>query len=293
MPDLVLPEINDKAISSAEMTAHWRSAEPKLSADLYSTLMATEAGRNKADIYQKNQYPFAARHFSLRAGYFMNSALKLLFRPDSDYDSILSIGSGFSLLTYTIALAFRKNESEKELYILDSDIQKILESRRTRLIELGLDEIEGVTFDQQVLDIEKAFSDRKSVKECFNPNVKNPILILEGLSYFLTPECLQWLFDGIQEAYPSAAIIWDYWPDNMLKRSRFFHTVLEYFKNELPENVNALIESGLFSRLTRNYKTVEIDLSILEKSVIGDQLDLVLTDENTHIPARMGTLCAR
>ena len=135
MPDPVVPVAvkHDPDISSAEMTGHWRSMEPNLSGDVHSTKMATPEGRAKAIDYQSTKYPFASRHFSLRAGYFLSSALRLLFQPEADYDSVLSLGSGFSLLTYTIALALRSKDRTRELYILDSDIDKILKARQEKL----------------------------------------------------------------------------------------------------------------------------------------------------------------
>jgi O-methyltransferase involved in polyketide biosynthesis len=287
------PEKYDKDISSAEMTAHWRSMEAQFSADPYSTHMATDAGRAKANEYLSKQYPFAVRHFSLRAKYFRQNALMLLFKPGADYDSILSLGSGFSLLTYTIALAFRAGDSQRKIYVLDSDIPKILQARQEKLKKLGLASIDGVHFEQQVLNIEQSFKDGKSVQACFSPHVKKPIIILEGLSYFLTPACLQWLFDGIKKGYPGAAIIWDYWPESLITRSPFFTTVLEYFKKELPEDVRALISTELLDCLSCGYDWNECDLAEFEKQVIPDKKNCLLTDEKTHIPARMGRLCVK
>ena len=76
---------------------------------------------------------------------------------------------------------------------------------------------------------------------------------MEGL-VFLTTDCLQWLFQQIKSIYPKAAIIWDYWPDDICERSQFFKTVLEYFKQSLPENVNAFVSNNLLDHLTQIIK---------------------------------------
>lgn len=283
-------EDEDKEISSAEMTATWRSQEPEVSFDSVSGRMATPAGADKATRYQHEQYPFAARHFSLRAGYFYRQALQLL--DEGDYDAIISIGSGFSLLTYTIAMEYQCKYPGKPLYIFDSDLEKIIVARVKKQSELELDTPAAVTFEQAAIDVEKAFKSGMEVDQLFNPSVKKPIFILEGVSYFLTPDCLQWLFLGIQRAYMGSAVIWDYWPDDLVKRSAFFNTVLTYFKKSLPEEVNALISTGLFSTLVSGYQAEESELVELEASMIAGSSEHVLTDENTHIPAKLCTLRA-
>ena len=116
---------HDKEISSAEMTACWRSLEKDLSLDHLSLLMSSKEGQAKATDYQHQQYPAVTRHFCLRARYFYDQAIKLL-TSDIHYDALISFGSGFSLLTRIIAEAFHQLQPNKSLFIFDSDIENIL-----------------------------------------------------------------------------------------------------------------------------------------------------------------------
>jgi O-methyltransferase involved in polyketide biosynthesis len=275
----------DKAISSCEMTALWRSAESELSKDHLSGFLVSPEGKQKTELYEQAQYPLATRHFSLRARYFYETALKLLF--SSQYDSLISIGSGFSLLTTITAQAYAKQNSHKPLYVLDTDIEKIITARENKIRQINLPT--HTNTNHKVIDIEKAYQNKTSLKTLFGAEAKHPIVILEGVSYFLTPDCLQWLFETIRETYTSAAIIWDYWPSNLVKRSAFFRGLLKYFRESLPDNENAqeLITPEIFDRLANGYSYEDLTLSNLEKFYLPESEHLLL-DENKFVPAGLG-----
>ena len=80
------------------MTAVSRSEYPTISKDKYSHLLASQAGYNKAQDYCHNEYPHAALQMSIRAGYCFDQCSKLL--NEGDFDAVVSLGSGFSLLTF-------------------------------------------------------------------------------------------------------------------------------------------------------------------------------------------------
>jgi O-methyltransferase involved in polyketide biosynthesis len=274
----------DKDISSCEMTALWRSAEPALSKDHLSGLLASVEGRQKTEAYEKAQYPLAPRHFSLRARYFYDTALKLL--TANQYDSLVSIGSGFSLLTTIIASAYQQQNPHKPLDALDTDIEKIIQARQEKIKKIDTPELQT---KHRIIDIEQAYQNKTNLTDLFGQDVKRPIIILEGVSYFLTPGCLQWLFQSVRETYQHAAIIWDYWPSNLVERSAFFRGLLNYFRDGLPDNENAqeLITPEIFNRLADGYRYEDLTLSDLEKMYLPEA-EYLLVDENDFVPAGVG-----
>ena len=59
-------------ISSAEMTAYWRSLYPLLSGDTLSINLASVEGIQKAKIFEeKFKYPLVGRKVSVRAGFML------------------------------------------------------------------------------------------------------------------------------------------------------------------------------------------------------------------------------
>src|SRR3989338_9366545 len=95
--------IQQKDISSAEITAVYRCAIPGLSRDTLSEKLASPAGKERAAAFiAKYNYPLVNRKISLRAGYFLSEATRLL--SSGQYDSCISFASGFSLLLYYTAM---------------------------------------------------------------------------------------------------------------------------------------------------------------------------------------------
>ncbi len=66
-------------VSSAEITAVYRCAIPELSSDRHSINLVSPAGKEKAAAFiAKYDYPLVTRKISLRAGYFLSEAVRLL-----------------------------------------------------------------------------------------------------------------------------------------------------------------------------------------------------------------------
>lgn len=279
----------EKEISSAEMTCTWRSDEPSLSFDEFSHYMATSEGTKKARDYQNSTYPLASRHFSLRAGYITATAVDLL--KTGDYDSIISLGSGFSLLTYCI---YRKLGTPDNITFFDSDIEPMLLARTRHLDEIKtkLDQYRDKQFLQESLDIEAAYQSQINFRTVLPKHCHNPIIILEGITYFLSPQCLQWLFTSIAQQYQTAAIVFDYWPHDASKQSRFFDGVLAYFRDYQPEAVKSLLSPDDLELQSQNFSMVaDLNISDIEReNKLITQSERVLTNPDTHIPARIRVL---
>jgi len=275
----------DKDISSAEMTAYWRSLESDLSFDTLSQLMITPEGQQKAINYQQSQFNAAPRTFCLRARYFYDEALQLL--NTNHYNSLISLGSGFSLLTYLIAKTYLQKHPDKKLNIIDTDLEKIINARKEKLDHIDL----GFNLDYQhfIADIEQAHQNNTPLADLFSTAATSPIFLIEGLSYFLSIDCLTWLFTSIQEQYENAAIIWDYWSSDLPQRSAFFVRLLEYFKNALPNNENgrSVISPEFLQQLTQGYHYNKLSLSDLEKKLLPIEKHILL-DENQFIPIDFG-----
>lgn len=284
--------LTEKEISSAEMTAAWRCDEPELSHDKMSKLIVSNQGLQKARSYQSTQYPFASRHFSLRAGYFLQQICKLL--SSGLYNALISIGSGLSLLTHCVVAEFERQHSGGQLFILDTDLPSMINARITRLMTLAknLSPSSQHQFEQCALNIELAYEMNKgnpsAFKEIFSMRPIHPIFILEGVSYFLTKQCLNWLFSNIR-SYENVAIIFDYWPDDAPKRSSFFIQMLSYFQTNLPENVQCLLSPEDLCTLSKSMQCSDMSLRNIEQQLIP-KTRCILTDEQTHIPAHVRVL---
>ena len=85
------------SVSSAEMTAVWRSCSASISQDALSGSLASNDGRNLAAVFRDDIYPLIERHIGVRARFFLENGVELL-RP-ARFDSCVSLGSGLSLLT--------------------------------------------------------------------------------------------------------------------------------------------------------------------------------------------------
>jgi O-methyltransferase involved in polyketide biosynthesis len=116
------------------MTAYWRSGENgKISGDTISGLLATEVGINAARQFEnKYDYPLIGRKVSIRARFFLDNAVKLI--KSDQYDSCISLASGFSLLTHLI---YKNTQTDiKTIKFIDSDLPDIIEQRKLRLKKL-------------------------------------------------------------------------------------------------------------------------------------------------------------
>jgi hypothetical protein len=283
----------DKDISSAEMTCTWRCDEPNISGDKLSHLLATPEGTQKAREYQQEQYELAPRHFSVRAGYFLKTASELL--ATREFDSIVSLGSGLSLLTHCIAS--QSMSMSNEIVIVDSDLDYMIQAREEKLLnhQPQLPKIsDNFQFNNISLDIETAYQSSKAGHQGLGMHLpgecKRPLFLLEGICYFLSNDCLSRLFNAMKH-YDHSAIIFDYWPDEAPKRSAFFTNVLQYFKTSLPEDVQSIVTPSMLAEYSSDMQILaDCWLDEAEQDLLQGKYAKKLIDPNTYIPAKICTL---
>jgi hypothetical protein len=237
-------EQNRSNISSAEMTALWRS-EYEISKDKLSKNITTSEGKRLADQFiSKYHYPIVSRKVSVRARFFLDKAILLL--RSRKYDSCISFASGFSLLLYLLLL--ETYEDIPALKFIDTDLTDIIKERSDRLKNFSDIEVLSLLrkIELQALDLENACQEKRHLKDIF-PSFLNPIFIIEGVIYFLSAKCVTWLFQEIS-SYENAAIILDYWPEEGTDQSKCFEHTVQELKGFMKENVVSFFNSGFWGK---------------------------------------------
>lgn len=209
----------EKEVSSAEITGVYRCAIPEYSGDTLSALLVSEAGKRRANAFiEKYQYPLVNQKISLRAGYFLTEALRLL--NSGLYDACISFASGFSLLMYFVA----QRSQMSNIQYFDTDFEHMIQERQKRISQVNqLDQKILSKIQLQACDVEQMYKENLSLKTRF-PTCHRPVFIGEGLTYFLSPGCVEWLITEIG-SYSQSATIVDYWPEDMLNTSALFARV--------------------------------------------------------------------
>jgi hypothetical protein len=279
-------KIND--VSSAEITAVYRCAHPELSGDTLSEKLASAAGKKRAaDFIAKYNYPLVNRKISLCAGYFLSEANRLL--TSGQYDSVISFASGFSLLTYYIAL---KNETRKEIKYYDTDFAHMIDERNQRINGishlLNADALKRIR--TKAFDIEKAYQENRTLKEAF-PDCHRPIFIADGVSYFLSPGCVDWFIEQMGSYEQSAAMLY-YWPKNMPELSSLFARVFsDLNKGMILETLKSFWDETTLAKFkkqfpnTSDWSLAEVDKMLSRASV--PPVEPMLHDTNEYFPVRL------
>ena len=275
--------MRDENVSSAEVTAYMRSQKPNLTHDNISHHLVSEAGIKKHhEFVDGMDYPLATRKIMARAGYFYEQALALL--KSNNYDSCISLASGFSLLTQLLSKQMPK------ITYYDVDLPHMITERNKRIKESGI-------FSEQELERTKTKSidlteiNEINLQEVF-ADCKKPLFILEGITYFLPEAILTSLLQKITQ-FNGSAIILDYWPEDSLEISAILKRIMSQLKGFIAEDFNSFLTAEHIKLLTEHYQDVT-QLSILEvDSLLSAQLneEPELTDQNQVFPIR--TLVAK
>jgi len=268
-------------LSSAEMTAYWRSKESQLSGDSLSIKLASPEGIALAKRFDKEVYPHTTRLLTVRNRFFESRVLKLL--KTDKYDSVISLGSGFSLLTYYISL-----KSDREIKYFDIDVPELIKFRKERIGAIANDlQIEANDKISMIsLDVEEASHNNKTFSETM-PKISSPVIIKEGLSYFLTFECLKWIFDGVKQ-YKNIAFVFDYWPDYAPDVSDGFNKASNFLNASAKENIKVQLSREEILNLI-DTATLQEDVEV--KDVEPEFLDCPLMDkEQNRWPARFAVV---
>jgi hypothetical protein len=274
-------------LSSAELTANYRCTFPELSGDTLSLLLSSDSGSALAEAFvSKYTYPLVTRKISVCAGYFLQEATRLI--QTGLYDSVISFASGLSLLTYLIA---EKNPQFSGL-LFDTDLPYMVKQRNERIAAIAdkhlapntLRKLQSINFD-----IEAAYKENRSLKKFFS-NCKRPIFILDGISYFLSSGCVDWLLQQIG-SYDCSAVTLYYWPENMLERSALFARVFnDLNKGMIKEELKSFWNANTLANLQTHFQTVsDLALETVEAKMVDNASECQLVDPNTFFPVRLVT----
>lgn len=284
-----------KDISSAEMTAIYRTTIPEISGDQYSQLLISEAGKIKARAFiERYHYPLVNRKVSARAGYLLLEANRLL--TSGYYDSVISFASGFSMLLYCIA---EKNLSQSAIQYFDSDLPHMIKERNKR-IDAIKDKLNPIVFNRLknfALDLEEACLNKKKLKELF-PNCEKPVFIIEGVIYFLSSDCVNWLIDEVG-SYHQAVVLLDYWPEDMQTISQKFREAFKDINTIIPEQTKSFWNAATMDKLKFLFPSVD-DWTIADidaKLSLQSGLPPELINPDDYFPlkiitAQKGKICA-
>ncbi len=273
-------------ISSSEMTAYWRSKYFLLSNDRLSVQLSSTDGIDKAHLFEeKYNYPLIGRKVSVRAGWFLEQAVSSLLT--SQYDSCISLGSGFSLLTYYIANRVSQSQS---IQFIDVDLDQILSVRNKRINALSTQKIVDsnilTRLSTKSIDLENAYQSGVNFNELFG-TCERPVFIIEGIIYFLSKGCVQWIFDGIA-TYKTNVIIFDYWPDGAANNSKCFKRVFDSLNDFIPEQIQRLLSIDELQKLCKSHLIKDVSLQEIENEWSrknGEEPQFLNQDE--FIPVRL------
>ena len=276
-------------ISSAEMTAYWRSLYPKLSSDTLSINLATAEGIQKATVFEeKFNYPLVGRKVSVRAGFMLQKSTEIL--STGLYDSCISLGSGFSMLTYMLAEQLNR-DNDMPIQFIDLDLLEIIKERKRRISRLIVDKKISAdvlsTIQNVDIDIEAMHTTDISFKGVFR-DCKRPLFIIEGLIYFLTQDCVKWLMQQITR-YDLSAVIFDYWPENGVNESLCFCNAIQAMAGFMPENVKSFWSDEGIAQLSGHFKQAEnLKIKNIENEMSEKNLDTPrFIDSNTFFPVQI------
>lgn len=278
---------NQNDLSSAELTANYRCVFPELSDDKISRLLSSDAGRALAEAFiEKYNYPLVQRKISVCAGYFLKEATRLIHT--GYYDSIISFASGFSLLTYLIV---EKNPQFSGT-IFDTDIAAMIDERHKRIESIAKNHLDLTLLSRlqtRAFDIEQAYKDNLGLAEMF-PDCKRPIFILDGVSYFLSSDCVDWLIKQMS-SYAHSAVTLYYWPEDMLNKSRLFARVFKDLnQGMIKEELKSFWDENTLKHFKKYFSTVnDLSLAAAEMNRVSDPSLCQLIDANTYFPVRLVT----
>lgn len=276
----------DKDISSAEMTAYWRSLYPTFSHDNASEKLASSLGIAKAHEFEKKfDYPLIGRHISVRAGFIFETASALL--STNQYDACISLASGFSLLNYYLA---EKHCAQDNIDYIDTDLPHMVAERKRRMDSLiNTSDIKENILNRvklQSLDLEESCREKMSLNDIFSA-YKNPLFIIEGVIYFLSQSCVSWCLDNIAN-FNHSACIFDYWPDDGVASSLCFKRVIDSLEGFIPEHIKSFWSHAQIQALDKQFTVVnDYSLADIERYMSKKQHESPLfTDQNTFYPVR-------
>lgn len=270
----------DPNFSSAEMTAFLRSSYSDISKDYISQHMVSNDGiGNTYQFITLFNYPLIARLISVRARFFLNEAVSLL--ETGKYDACISIASGFSLLTSLI-----KRKIERRVAFIDCDLKEMIDERQNRINNHFLfQDISANNTSHLVLNIADLYQKRINITTQFS-QFKNPLFLIEGLSYFLPKTITYWLMSQILQ-FENAAIIMDYCPTPNQEPNKCLQRLCANLPGFLCHGEAMLEQYKINEYLDKCHTAKCLDISEIEKELLTKKSDALLVDKDGFLPTKI------
>jgi O-methyltransferase involved in polyketide biosynthesis len=264
-------------VSSNEIAAYFRSRFPEISGDSLSRFLCSDEGIRLAKVFEQDVYPLVGRHLSVRNRFFFERSRSLL--GTGKFDMVLSLGSGLSLLTHHLAGV------ERHPRYIDADIPEVIQNRQAKLFEMrGRFPPTSAPVEMLEADLEELARQPAGGLRRLIGDVK-PLIILEGVSYYLSRSCLAWLFQEV-EKFETVAFVFDYWPSSA-EKSRTFQKMVSLFKQSITEDVKTTLSEEDLARSSGLKILEDIEIRDAERLFASDYR---LTDIQDIVPARFRVL---
>lgn len=225
------------------------------------------------------------RKISARSGYIFTEAVRII--EIYNCDSIISLACGYSMLGFLV-----NQRVKKAIDIVDTDLLDILQSRQSRYKYLPLNDSEKSSLSNihhLEFDIEKAFLEDIKLASFFK-RYKRPVIILEGITYFLNPKTRDWLMAQLKE-WDDACIILECWPESPLEIGQ---KIKESFKADLNKDFKENLQSFMLDKIIDELKVcydgkdIGVGEAELKLSKIAQE-ENQLIEQNEYYPIRIFT----
>ena len=184
------------------------------------------------------------------------------------------------------------NVAYGDVKYFDTDLPHMIAERTKRInnIKNELNHIVLEKIQSKALDVEKAYQKKQKLKDIF-PDCQRPIFIVEGLSYFLSPDCVSWLIEEMA-SYEQSAVIMDYWPENMPQISTLFARAFKDMNDKMIlEPLKSFWTSATIEKFKHHFpKASDWTLTQLDEALSHTQfIKPEMLDPNQYFPLKMIT----
>jgi O-methyltransferase involved in polyketide biosynthesis len=244
------------SVSTNQVVAFFRSNFPEISLDSLSEKLCSTEGRIFAQQHAQ-MYPLGGFHVSLRSRYFLESVLK---RKNKNHDAYVSIGSGLSLLSYQLA---EKIGSQWKYF--DSDLPDVITERVSAISTIADQLPVGKKLvTTTALNIEDAAKANTSLADFFPCSC--PIVVMEGVSYYVSPKSVKWLASELSKLSGSVLIM-DYWP-HYAKESSVFQKITNSIDQDSKESVHTFFDQNEILKVLSPLRILDdVEIRDIEKAI--------------------------
>jgi len=180
----------------------------------------------------------------------------------------------------------------KDITVVDTDLDDILQSRESRYQYLPLNESQQSALSQVqhlVFDIEQAYLDQINLASFFK-QYQRPLVILEGITYFLLPNTRDWLITQLRQ-WDNACIILEYWPENSFVISNKIKKSFEADLNkDFKESLHSFMLDSIIEDLKTHYHSSDVGVGEAEATLSEKANEpSLLIDQHEYYPIRIFT----